>query len=365
MAMLFMDSFDHYLIAEIPRKWNSAMAGSGDSSTITSVGRNSTNGLKMAATNGCTQRWSKSVPASGATCIVQMALKVVSAFTNYTAGSGNTENTNAAQGSSATSTILSIRQGGTTHVWFSINQSGQIVAWRGTTTLGTSSALTQGTYHYLKIKVVINNSTGTIDILKDGSSILSLSSQDTQNTASATWDEICMGHIASAVGGTETDIDDLLIMDGSGSYNNAFINDRRISALYPNAVGNSNGSTPSSGGADRYTMVDETSPNDDTDYNTFAATGDKDTYGCQNCPTSGADVAAVAFNFRMRKADAGEAGGCVVGRISGTDYDGTTVGVPSSYANVQVVNERSLVDGTTQWTTTVIDGAEFGFKKAS
>ncbi|HET9565209.1 MAG TPA: hypothetical protein VFP27_12065 [Mycobacterium sp.] len=366
MAMRFADSFDHYAYSDLALKWTQKIAG-GALSTIGSVGRNSTSGLNLkCGVFSATDRVCKVFGnASGATCIVSFAYKNVNAFSAW--NNSSTENTNATGGSAAT--ILSIRQGATTQVWFAINTSGQIVAYRGTTALGTSSsALSQNVYHYLEFKVVIDDSTGTVTVKMDGTTILTLTSQDTKATSSATWDEVCLGCFG-APGGTAIDnqYDDLIVMDGSGSYNNDFLGDRRVSALFPNAVGNSSGSVSSGGGgtADRYTMVDETSLNSDTDYNTFAATGDKDTYGCQNCPTSGAPVSAVVVSIAAKKADAGEAGVAAVARISGTDYDSATLGVPGGYVVQQAIWDRSAVDGTTAWTTAVIDAAEFGVKKAS
>ncbi len=368
MAGRFTESFDHVAFADLNKKWTSVNGGVSDASAITSVGRNGTNGLKLAngGVNSVSIRLVKAIPASGATAIFQMAFRSVTPLNRVGSGSGNVENLGTNQGDSGTAVLLSIRQAATTQVFFYLNQSGQIVCCRGTTTLGTSTALTQNAMHYLTIKVVINDATGTVDITKDGSSILALTGQDTKSTSSATWDEFAIGGVqGSSAGAVEWNIDDLIVMDGSGSYNNAVLSDQRVSARLMNAVGNSNQSTPSSGGADRYTMVDETTLNSDTDYNTFAAAADKDLYGFENCPISGATVSMVGVNMTARKADAGDASIAPVFRISGTDYDGPSFGVASSYLDIQSVHDRSIVDGTTQWTTAVLDAAEVGMKKAS
>jgi hypothetical protein len=366
MALRFCDSFDHYDYADVAMKWTQMIAGQLDVSTITSGGRHSTNAFNFKTSQGstCTDRICKVVPAaSGTTCIVGMAIKHDNVFTS--GGTSNTENADD-PGATGASTILSIRYSGSTQCWFKINTSGLITAERSTTQLGTSSTgLTVGAWHYIEFKVVIDNSVGTVTVRIDGVEVLALTAQDTQALSVAAWNEIAIGSFTSITSSPLVNIwvDDLVVMDGSGSYNNAFLGDRRVAVLLPSGNGNSNMSTPLSG--DRYTNVDEAAMDEDTSYVTFAAAADKDTYAFGNCPTSGATVNAVVANMAAKKVDTGEAGMAAVARISSTDYDGATKGVASSYTIQQQIWERSAVDGTTAWTTTVIDAAEFGVKKAS
>jgi hypothetical protein len=368
MALRFCDSFDHYALADILSKWTAIPdAGSNDTSAI-GTGRNSTSGLnlKTTSTSTATRRISKVVPnVSGTTCIVGMAVKVINSFNTF--NTSTTEHSSSSTSGSAT--LLSIRYQGTTQVWFKFTSTGLILVYRGTTLLGTSSTgVTQNAFSYIEFKVVIHGSTGTVDVRIDGESVMALTGQNTAGATTLAWDEICIGCFASPAGTDNAELmfDDLVVMDGSGSYNNAFMGDLQVRVLLPNAVGNSSDSTASGGAVDRYTMVDEASMNSDTDYNTFAAVNDKDTYNYAACPVSGATVAAVVATATMRKADAGASVAVAVARISGTDYDGATSLYPaSSYVTKQQIWERSAVDGTTVWTTSVIDAAEFGLKKTA
>lgn len=366
----FVDSFDFYATADLTKgRWTQLVPGAGGGSaspTIESVGRRSTSGVRLQATgSGDRQTYNMrlAVPtASGATCICGFAYNQQQTFSGT---ASNTEDT--------ASTLFAVRLFGVTHVWFRINAAGTISALRGTTLLGTSTfTLNVGTTDYLEFKVTISNTVGVVQFRKNSvlDATLNLSGIDTNNGgATDTWDEIKIGSLCGGSGTTpniDGRFDDFILMDGSGSFNNDFKGDRAITALLPNAVGNSNASTPSSGGADRYTMVDEAALNSDTDYNTFAAAADKDTYGFGNCPISGSPIEAVCVNLVARKADTGVATIAAVARISGTDYDfGVSIGVSSSYTIQQQIWERSAVDGTTAWTTAVIDAAEFGMKKTA
>jgi hypothetical protein len=64
-------------------------------------------------------------------------------------------------------------------------------------------------------------------------------------------------------------IDDLYVCDGSGSVNNDFLGECRVLTLLPSDGNGSNNDFDTSAGgspADHGAMVNDTTPNDDTDY---------------------------------------------------------------------------------------------------
>ncbi len=92
-----------------------------------------------------------------------------------------------------------------------------------------------------------------------------------------------------------------------------------IYRLMPNAAGAFNDSV-TTGSATRYQNVDETTANDNTDYNTFATYLDKDTYNLEALAGTVVKVLAVGPTARVRS-DTNSLGG----KLSRLVYDGSTL----------------------------------------
>jgi len=360
MAGVFFDSVDHYATANIQEKWTQVHSAG---PIVAAVGRRSTNGLRfrnysggVGSVSGDAVRVTPFPVPSGDTCIVGYAFNHVSPFADTQ--NGTVEDS----GITVVSTMLAIRQGATTQVWFVIMGDGTISARRGTTVLGTSTfALTQNVYQYIEFKVKISATVGTIEVRVNTVPILTLTGQNTLTTASATWNEIKIGQFAFTA--PNVYVDDIYVLDGSGSFNNDFLGDVRIDAVFPNADGNSSQFTRSTG-TDQYATVDETSPNGDTDYNETATVGNRDTLNYPNAPVAGANILAIQGDVYGRKTDAGGAGVKLITRIAGTDYQGTEVGIGTSYNYQRQVWDVKPSDSTA-WTDTDFNAAEFGYIKST
>lgn len=366
MAGLFFDSFDHYATANITQKWTQIAGFPTVSPAVTaSVGRRSTNAMRWASVFASAKSIYKTVPASGAIAIVGFSFNQSSgSFTSLQAGTSSDPNT---EGGTQSPGLLYIQEGSTTHVWFRLNSTGTISAFNGGsgTALGTSSSgLSAGVTSYLEFKVTIDNSSGTIDVLKDGVSILSLTSKDTQNGGTATWTQFAIGHAAgNGVSGVTWDYDDLYVLDGSGSVNNNFLGDIRVDATYGNGAGTNTGWTPSTGS--NYQTVDETATNGDTDYNSTSTVNAKDSFAFPSAPVAGAVIAAIQVNIAARKTDAGTSGIKPLVRISGTDNLGVEQFASSSFSYLRTVWDQTPEGSPQTWTDTIYDAAEFGYEKST
>lgn len=361
MALLFMDSFDHYANADLGEKWSTITdSGSiGESTTriVAAIGRRASQGLRLQTTGGAGNSETGSVSVTltpgDATCIVGLALNQATAFSGYEVGTteGNASNV-----------IVSVRQGATTQVWFRLNADGTISALRATTVLGTTTAvLVVNTYSYLEFKVTINDTTGVVQIRNNGVLVLDLSAQDTANGA-AGWNNIRLGTVGQASGTVQRYYDDLYVLDGTGSAPlNTVLGDVRVDARYPTAEGASSAWTPLSG-TDNALMVDETAPDDDTTYVSTSTTGATDTHVTQDAPVAGAAIYGVQHCLNMKKADAGPCTVAPVVRYSTTDYTGSDLSPSTSYAYGLVVQETNPGTGV-QWTDTDFNASEFGYKK--
>jgi hypothetical protein len=366
MAFIFCDSFDHYAIADIERKWtqlidsNSGPGGSSHSTSLTE-GRRSTDALKLtinsAATSGnVTSQFPRFVYAPVSTVIFGFAFKHDGS--NLSSGSDS---------ESFSNQIWNLGSLGANQIWCRLNPDRTISVLRGTgtaTVLGTTSvALNQGVYTYLEFKVVIHDTTGSVVVRKDGSVVLNLTNIDTRHN-SDTVNNIIIGVVRSQGGGGYTFwFDDFYLLDSSGSTSNDFLNDTRIDVMYPNAEGNTIQWTPSTG-TDNSALVDEAEANGDTDYNSTGTVNNKDTLAFPNAPVASTNYHAVQVNMFIRKEEAGPGGIKAVTRLGGTDYLSAEYSFSSDYTDVRHIWDRRPSDSGV-WTDTDINGAEFGYQKSS
>jgi hypothetical protein len=259
---------------------------------------------------------------------------------------------------SATTTIFGYFDNATTQVELRINSSRQLIISRNGTTLGTTTAaLTLNTYYYIEVKIKIDDTTGTYEIMIDGTSALSGTGADTKNTANAYIDrfQFLPGGAANSLG---VNIDDMVFQDDATTP--SYQGDCRVIALFPNAAGTYTQWTRSTG-ANSWANVDDLPPNSDTDYNSSTTAGDKDTYNFASFGVTGTIIGVQVSHF-ARKDDVAVRKIKALVRSGGADYlGGTEFTMTSSYKYYQT---RFMVDPATSaaWTSTNLDAAEFGMQ---
>jgi len=361
MALLFMDSFDHYLTADILTKWTASGINNAGSSAISiaAVGRHSSNGVRLGLVNmssGGLIYINKTVTTSDPTCILGFAYGHGYSGANVISGWA----------------IAGIRESAGHQISLCISPSNTLSVKRGDhqgTLLGsTSVALPFGVFTYVELKVLIHPSAGTVEVRFNGTTVLSLTGQNTRSTANATWNTIVLGTqpsntvntVASSNG--NMDYDDLYICDSTGAapWNN-FLGDCRVDPRYPTGAGATTGWTPSAGS--NFQNVDDATPNADTDYN--QATGvATDTFVVQDVPVTGAILYGVQHCMITKKSDAGAATIAPVVRHSGVDNVGADLYPGTSYVFGTVAQQVN--PGTSaQWTEAGFNAAEFGYKRTS
>lgn len=227
-------------------------------------------------------------------------------------------------------------------------QSGTILATSGSTLLVDN-------WYAFEVKLTIADS-GSCTVKQDGTTVISFSG-DTKATSNAFAETILFG--ATQGGGSGTVLwDDFIIMDDAGSFMNDFIGDKRIYTLYPTAEGNYSAWTPSTG-TDNSALVDETPPNDDTDYVMSNNPTDKDTYVLQNLPSGVTNIEAVVVNIRARKDDAGTRTLKAKVRSNSVDADGANFNIGSGYEFYQTPFYQNP-DGSVDWTESTVNAVEAG-----
>lgn len=167
--------------------------------------------------------------------------------------------------------------------------------------------------NHFRIKIKIHATTGTIDVWLNGVNVLSASGLNTTSygesdvgsikTYSANSSNVAGGYFSNIAIGTAAG-------DISGV--------QRLRALFPTGAGAHSDWTPLSGS--NYANVDETTPNDDTDYNSSATLGNIDTYAIDDMPSDTIGISAIAVTVRLKKTDANSLLLAAVLRIGGVDY---------------------------------------------
>ena len=356
MALLYIDSFDHYATADLAEKWTSTTV-SGGTLSIGSSGRRGSQGLRVTGPVSVSQCLATQTlaPVDASTCLAGFSLLLSHAPPTggyaifRVADGGTTQWTLAVLGDFR----LQIRQGGV---------AGTVLATSSATGLATGVAA------YLEVKGVIHPSAGTADIRVNGVSVLAATGLNTRSSANNAWTAVQLGVSTTTGSNLETletvDYDDLYVLDGSGAAPwNAFLGDCRVDARYPTAEGATIGWTPSTG-TDNAATLDETAPNDDTDYNTAAVTSLTDTFVCQDAPVAGAAIYGVQVNLSAKKTESGTCSLASVIRQGTTDLAGPAQDPTTSYAYLRTVYPTNP-HTSAAWTESDFNANEYGYTRTA
>jgi hypothetical protein len=370
MAFLFGDTFNHYATADLPKKYTQIdLTNTQNSSTpaISANGPRSNNALRLhpivttISSSGRLRKVFDAPVATGDTIIVGFRINPGQAFTPNMSVGTNLDTSN---------NLFVVYQAGSAVCWLRVNADGSISFLRGTTVVVSSvTGLTQGIWQYVECKIKLHASAGTVDVRLNGlsgSPLISSTGLNTTNTGDVTFSELGLPKLHSGNSGTagNWDIADLYVCDGSGSTSNDFLGDVRGDVLLVNAAGAETNWTPDSGS--NYARVNEASIDSDTSYVSATTAATKDTYKTPTQAVAGADIFAIQVNMGARKTDAGAAGLKAIARIGGTDYLGTELGVPSTYAFLRQIWDRKPSDSSV-WADADIgpSATQFGIDKST
>lgn len=134
--------------------------------------------------------------------------------------------------------------GSTVQVTVFVTPTGQIAVFRGGFTGGTllgtsSSSISFSAYHEIELHLKISTTTGVVVVRVDGTTVLSLSGQNTQSTGNATFNGFLIGNTVST-SNVSIDFDDVVMNDTTGSFNNTFTGIAQILCNLPNSNGTLN-----------------------------------------------------------------------------------------------------------------------------
>lgn len=361
MALLFMDSFDHYVTADITEKWSGTATGSGAALVIAPAnGRRGSGSFRWSTgsvSTSATAYIQKTLSPADATCVCGFALQV-----SHVDAAGSTG-----------IQLCSIRDGATPQVSLRLNADLTLSVTRGGqagAALGTpiSPGLAAGIFAYLELKVAIHPSAGTVEVWINGVPRLTLPGQNTRTTANTQWNSFSLG-MQDSSGNSHTtnnrafEYDDLYVLDGSGPppWNSA-LGDVRVDVRNPTGPGASTGWTPSAGA--NWDAVNDAAPNDDTDYTSAATPGLTDTFVVQDAPAVGSTLYGVQVNLSAKKADAGVCLLNPVVRHGGTDYTGAALSPSTLYSYLRQPYATNPGTGAA-WEEADFNNAEFGYTRTA
>ncbi len=254
----------------------------------------------------------------------------------------------------------------TNHISLRMIADGTIQVYRGTTTLlGTTSEsffVAAASPAYFEMKVKLHDTTGTVEIRKDGTDVLNLTSQDTKNGGTGT--------VFDAVKWYSHDesymvLDDIYINNEQGTKNTGFLGPVVVETKFPNGNGNYSNFVGSDGNSiDNYLLIDEEPNHDgDTTYVESSTDTDRDSYDFEDLTITTGDVLAVRAGVVMRNTGTAE-NVQLSTRIVTTDYDSPTKTVPSSYDFIEHCWDVSPATAVA-WTITELNAAEFGIENVA
>lgn len=208
---------------------------------------------------------------------------------------------------------------------------------------------------YVEIKATIDDVAGAVEMRINGVSVAAVAGVDTRAAGGAYVNRVSLG--CGVASSTAALYDDFYLCDTTGVTNNNFLGDVRIDTLLPNADGTHTQFTPSTG-TTHYTLVDEATTPDTSDYVSSSTVGHKELFGLTNLSSVGS-ILGIQVNSLTFKDDAGTRSGANLIRSGSSEAQGAAkvLGISPVY-NVSV-HETDPATGAT-WTLASVNALEAG-----
>lgn len=343
MALLFGDSFAHYLGVDILKKWTSLAASTGVDISPEYGLRPGASALRLTTGAGNIGYCEKTLPSTPATFIAGCWWKTATLAT--------------------ASPIMVFIDASAEHVSVRHTATGLITFTRNGTVLATSTnAVLADTWYHIEVKCLIDDTGGTYEVRVNGTAvgwIPAATGADTRNAGLASISGVRLWGPA-ANGGSARSFADFYLLDTTGTVAINFLGPCRFHVARPVAPGSSAQWTGNY--ADNFVNVSDFVGDGDTTFNQSSTAAQKDLFDVASAP---AGTIHSVQHVLMARQDGGAARVIrPVTRIATTNYNGTLVNTGASY--VFVTEPRSVSPATSAaWTDTEINAAEFGYELVS
>lgn len=347
MALLFLDGCDHYDTSTVVgAKYISKASNAGAS---TSGGRFGGGALRRGGAGAIGGSFVVAIPAANAFVIgMSYYTPVFSSLPNlFRLLSGSTVQFNLLVGSDGS---LEVRRGGAS------NNTGTTV------TGGVSAAgvISTNAWYRIECKVKLDDSipASSCEVRVNGATVLTVATgQDLNNGGGNVADGISLMAGVGTSGNAGDLIDDIVVMDQSGSELNDWLGDVRIETIYPNGVGTHQDWSPSTG-SDHAAVIDEAPPNT-TDYIYSDTPSEKDTSALGNLGVTLSDIYAVQVNSYAAKDGAGDISIRNLIRSDGDDEAGAPAALSSSWLGVCSIHTKDPATDAA-WSQSAVNALEAG-----
>jgi len=209
--------------------------------------------------------------------------------------------------------LFQFRQAGTIQLDLTINVSELNLRNGGGAVLGTYGipGFATSNWYYIEMGAVISNTSGSCEVRLNGSTVISASNVDTQNTAIPLVTDILVGRTRHNGLGYYSGLisaSDWYICNSQGSNprTNTFLGDIRIVSLNPSQSGDQVDFKPLSSSLNSALMLDDGNlPDGDLTYVSASASGSMDLYRMFGYTGTSTYIYGVGVNAYVRKDDAG------------------------------------------------------------
>ena len=344
IIVAYMDSFDHYLTADLTSKWNLFWGRGGDASpTISLTAGRKGYGLLLQSDGNVY----KSIPDTQ-TLTTGFAFRCTQLSENR---------------------ILAYRDEGVVQLYLMLLSSGRLGVYRGDgVLLGLSTTvIAPSKFYYIEFNATIAHTNGVIQLRIGGTSELSLTFQNTQFSGVLRANIVGFGSFNALAHG-EFHIDDIVITNG------ALLGPQKIDVIRPNGgvLGYTANMSAVGGAGSLYQAINDTTPDSDTSYiySPSAQSGSGAFFEYENIANvTGGAVHAIAVHTYVRK-EYGNTRGFQTGLFPGT-HDGAAGNLQyyddPLYIETEYAYHSSLYDsnpGTSgTWTVGSVNALKAGFKR--
>ena len=230
---------------------------------------------------------------------------------------------------------------------------------RGSTILGTSAYFPFGAWVYVELKAECLTTGGSYELRVDGAVEASGSGLDTADSGSDGWDSfsIRIGSMSSRIY-----LDDIYVLDTSGTTNNDYLGAVVVEGLVPTAEGTA-ADWGSQGNTNNALNVGDTS---DSTYNKSDTNGNQDLYVFEDL----AEIDGTIYGVQLNSQLAMNAVGSRTVKTQYRDPDTTVVDLESHALTSTIIDGYAKVleenpNSSTAWTVADIDDGEFGIEVVS
>lgn len=259
---------------------------------------------------------------------------------------------------------LEIRNGSNVNILrVSVDSDGSIGLYKGSghTSIGNSDpCIGASSWNHIETKVIVDNVVGEVEVRVNGLPVIHLTNLDLGVSGAS---QFVWGNPDGDVAVSDQTwyIDDIVVWDDTGTYNNDFMGGQRVVLIFPNADTAQDDWVPV-GDSDAFDCVDNVPPDGDSTYISSDNTGDVTEMELAGLPPETQNIAGVYIPFMGKLEDAG-VGNVQISLVSGGEVSlGPDTVLTTAYTYWGGIHETDP-DTDAPWTKTALEAALLRIEK--